>query len=206
MSSRSSGPFAAQVAEEADALLAHPVEVDRVPLGLERLHPPARFLDQVRVEGAGEPAVRGHQNDRSAGGPALGRRRRGPEQREAVGQLGRHQIGQDLAQRLGVGPGGDDAVLRPLQLGRGDQLHRPGDLAGILDRADPALELPSLGHQSATNTDLKASIAFLSRPVRSSSSAFLVRMSVSTAGCEASRKSMKSRSHCRMCFTSTSSR
>ena len=113
-------------------------------------------------------------------GPPFARRRRPPQQRKALGQLGRDQVGQHVAQRLGVGPGGDDAVLGALQLGRGDQLHRPGDLPGVLDGADPPLELPALGHQSAWKSGLKAAMAALSRLVMSSSSAFLVWMSFST--------------------------
>ena len=109
------------------------------------------------------------------------------QQRKALGQLGRDQVGDHLPQRLGVRPRRDDAVLRALELGGGDQLHRPGDLPGVLDGADPSLELPALGHQSAWNIGLKAAIAALSRLVRSSSSAFLVLMSFSTWPWDASR-------------------
>src|SRR5204862_378586 len=137
---------------------------------------------------------------------ALGRRRRPAEERKALRQLRRDQVREHLAQRFGVRPCGHYPVLCPLELGRGDQLHRLGDLAGVLNGPDPSLELPALGHYSATKSGLKAAIAALSRPVRSSSSARLVRMSVRTAGCEASRYWRKSRSHCRMWGTSTSSR
>ncbi len=174
------------------------VELDGVALGLERLDAAAGFLDQVRVEGAREPAVGGEQDDRGAGGAALPRRGRPPEQRKPLGQLGGHQVGEHLAQRLGVGPGRDHPVLRALQLGGGDQLHRPGDLPGVLDGADPPLELPALGHQSALKSGLNAAIAALSRLVMSSSRAFLVLMSFSTWACEASRYSRKSRSHWRI--------
>jgi hypothetical protein len=94
----------------------------------------ARLADQVGVEGAGQPAVAGeHQH---GGAPGLLRL---AEDGVALRQLGVDQPAHHVGQPLGVGAGGGHAVLRALQLGRGHHLHRPRDLARVLDRADAAL-------------------------------------------------------------------
>ena len=85
-------------------------------------------------------------------GPPLagGAGRRSSGKRSASSAVNRSAMTSRSASR--VGPRRDDPVLRPLELRRGHQLHRLGDLAGVLDGADPSLELPALGHQSAART------------------------------------------------------
>ena len=109
----------AQVAEVADALPAHTVEIDGVARFLQLADSPARFLDQVGVESAGESAVGCQQDDRRALRPALGGRCRPAQERELVRQLRRHQVRDHRLQRLGVGPRRHDAILRALELRRG---------------------------------------------------------------------------------------
>jgi hypothetical protein len=135
-----------QVLEKADALLADTVEIDRIPPGLERLHSPARFLDEIGVEATSQPAIGREQYDCGAPGSAFGRWCRLAEQGETIGQVGSEEVRDDLAQRLRIGSGGSDPVLSTLQLRRGHQLHRLGDFPGISDGPDPALELPTLSH------------------------------------------------------------
>ncbi len=79
---------AADVAEVAEALLADDVQVDLDALALEPRDRRARFLDQVRVERAGETAVRREQNDRRAldlspAGAAAGTARRARASRDS---------------------------------------------------------------------------------------------------------------------------
>ena len=169
------------------ALLADGMKFHRVALRLERLDPAPGFLDQVGIEGPRQPAVGRHQDQPRRGRPALGRGRRLAQQREPLGQLRRHQVRDHAAQRLRIGAGGHHPIRRALQLGRGHQLHRPGDLAGVLDRPDPAQELASLRHYSGRNSGLKVAMAALRLAVRSSLSAFFVRMSSSTFDAWASR-------------------
>jgi hypothetical protein len=141
MSVRSAASWRPDVAEVADPLAADHVHVDRAPGGLELGDARARLLDQVRVEPARQAAVARQQHHRRA--PHA---RRAPEQREALRQLRRVEARQHLAERRRVGPGGHHAVLRPLHLRRGHHLHRARDLARVLDGADAALELATLGH------------------------------------------------------------
>ena len=47
---------------------------------------------------------------------------------------------------IGVRPRGHDALLRAAQLGRGDELHRLGDLLRGLDGADPPLDVAQCRH------------------------------------------------------------
>ncbi len=131
---------AAEILEEADALLADPDELDLIALGLERVDPTTGFLDQVGIEATRQPAIRRDEDDHRTRRPALRRGLRTPQQRKALRQFRRHQVGNDLAQRLGVRPSRDHAVLGALQLGRGYQLHRPRDLPRVGDGTNPSLE------------------------------------------------------------------
>ncbi len=56
------------------------------------------------------------------------------------------QVGEDLVDLLGVGPRGQGRVLGTLQLGRGHELHRPGDLLDVPDVADAAPDIALTGH------------------------------------------------------------
>ena len=53
----------------------------------------------------------------------------------------RRQPRQHPADQLGIGAGGDSAVLGTLHLGRRHHLHRLGDLGRALDALDAALYL-----------------------------------------------------------------
>src|SRR4029077_13156434 len=79
----------AEITEERGALLPDRVEVHGVTLGLQRLDPAARLLDQIGVERAAETAIGGEQDDRGATGPALPDRPLSAEQREALRALRR---------------------------------------------------------------------------------------------------------------------
>ena len=123
----------------------------------------ARFLDQVGVERAGQAAVRREQRARPRASPRAGWRSSG----KPLGQLRactRSAI--TSRQRLRVRARGDHAVLRALQLGRGDHLHRPRDLARVLDGLDAPLELarPLAMQLGRLNIGLNAAIAALRAP------------------------------------------
>jgi hypothetical protein len=63
-------------------------------------------------------------------------------------RLAHGQPGEDLPEFGGVGTGGHDGVLGSPQLGGGDHFHRFGDLPGVLDRADPLLDILQTWHLS----------------------------------------------------------
>src|SRR4029077_19378749 len=92
-------------------------------------------------------------------------------------------------------------VLRALELRRRNELHRLGDLLRILYGADAPLQLEGLRHYSA----LYSSIAFFNRALRSSASAFFVRISSAISGCWAAMNSSSPFSHSLMSGTFTSS-
>ena len=86
---------APDVAEVAEPLAADHVQLDLHAARLESREQRARFADEVRVERAGEAAVRGEQQHRRAA-PAFGMSLRTAlrlaQQREALGQLRRVEI------------------------------------------------------------------------------------------------------------------
>src|SRR5204862_8010798 len=88
-------------------------------------------------------------------------------------------------------PRSDHAILRALELRRGDELHRLRDLARVRNGADPPFQLAGLRHYSA----LYSSIALRSRPLRSSDSALLVRISSMISRCCAAMNSSRLPSH-----------
>ena len=112
------------------------------------------------------------------------------EERMLVAAEDRREVGQDLVDLLAVRPRGERRVLGALQLGRGHELHRPGDLLDVLGPTSPDPRWPDvalarhagsplvgLGQEaSARNGGRGAS----SRPVASSS----VRVFVSASGRE----------------------
>jgi len=101
----------------------------------------AAFLDQIGVEGAGEPAVgRQHQYGRAPD------RSRLTQQREALGQFRRVKVRDHLAQRARVRARREDTILRALHLRRRDHLHRTRDLPRVLDGLDAPLELAAFSH------------------------------------------------------------
>src|SRR2546425_11840849 len=78
-----------------------------------------------------------------------------------------------------------------LELRRGDELHRLGDLFRILHGADAPLQLAGLRHYSA----LYSSIALRRRALKSSDSTRLVRISSAISGCYAAMNSSRPFSH-----------
>ena len=100
-----------------------------------------REPDRVRVERPGQAAV-GRDRGRSAAcRPRAGRgagapRRRGPSARSARTSSSFSAYGRGVERR----------VLGALQLGRGHELHRPGDLLDVPDGGDPPPDLALAGH------------------------------------------------------------
>src|SRR6185437_15592298 len=91
--------LAAEIAEEADALASHDVQLDLGAFRLETLHQEARFLYQIRIERAGETTIgREQQNCRAL------RVCRLPEQRELLGKIRRVQVGNNVRERPCVRP------------------------------------------------------------------------------------------------------
>src|SRR5690242_12976604 len=98
----------------------------------------------------------------------------------------RHDGAQHARQFLGVRTRGQGCFLRAAQESRGDKLHRPSYLLGVLHRADAAPEIEECGHwrslvQSpqtaaaaavAVKRSLKPSMAVLISALMASSSAF----------------------------------
>jgi hypothetical protein len=99
-----------------------------------------RGANQVGVESSAEALVPGDQDHQDLlHGPLgqqgmralLGPRRQAPEKREHL---------------VGVRPGVEDAVLRPPQPRRRHHLHRPGNLLGVLHRADAPSNVEYVRH------------------------------------------------------------
>src|SRR5258705_1888057 len=188
--------------EVADAFFAYEVQLCVDVLPLELLEPPPRLSNQVRIERAAQPALRGDQQQRRPSHPRAPSRVAGlAQQRESLGELGRVELADHLRQRLGVGTRAHHAVLRALELRRGYELHRLRDLAGVLHRADSPLQLAGLRHYSA----LYSSIALRRRALKSSDSARLVRISSTISGCCAAMNSSSPFSHSLIWGTFTSS-
>ena len=101
-----------------------------------------RGLDDVRVEGAAQAPVRGHDHDRH-----FFRRTDGEERVRRDVDDGR-QVPEDAFHGARVGSRRHHPVLGAAQLRRGDHLHRLGDLLGALDAADPAADFAKRGHGS----------------------------------------------------------
>ena len=93
-----------------------------------------RAADDVRVERAREPAVRRDDHDLAPRSRALDQER---VRRLVVGTGARHEVPEQLRHLPGVRPRGENPLLRPAELRRGDQLHRPRDLLRGLDGPDP---------------------------------------------------------------------
>ncbi len=98
-------------------------------------------LEQVRVERAGQPAVRRHHDhEHAADGLAL--------LEEWV--LRRVELAAQMADHLAdlerERARGEDALLRLPQLCRRHHLHGARDLLRVLNRADPAADVSERGH------------------------------------------------------------
>src|SRR5882762_1947189 len=191
---------AARELEEPDPLLAQEMEVHLCTLVFQLLHASPCFADQVGVERAAQAPVRRDEDDRGA----LHAVRRLAQQGEPLRERRRVEIADDLRERLRVGSRADDAILGALQLRRGDELHRLRDLARVLDGADAPLQLTGLRHYRLPSA-LYSSMAFFSRPLRSSESALRVLISSTRPSCCAAMNSSRPFSHALIAGTSTSS-
>jgi hypothetical protein len=69
------------------------------------------------------------------------------EERMVVGPEDGREVGEDLVDLLGVRARGERRVLGALELRRGDELHRAGDLLDVLHGADPAPDIALGCHQ-----------------------------------------------------------
>ena len=151
--SANAGPVAepAEMGVDRDARAAHGVaalptdrhdrQVARVLGDLARREP-----DRVRVERSGQAAVGGDQHDQPLAALAS------DEERMVLAAQDGGQVGQDLVELLGVRPRRQRRVLGTLELARGDELHRPGDLLDVLDRADPAPDVALTSHAYAVTS------------------------------------------------------
>src|SRR5207237_2815755 len=125
--------FAALAANEADgdlysARLALPEEL-------------ASSTQDIGVERAAEASVAGDDEDFDvARRPLLQQWMGGPIHAEA-------EVGNDHAHLVPIRPGRQDAILRPLELGRGHPLPGLGDLLGALDGADLAPQVLHAWHR-----------------------------------------------------------
>src|SRR5205807_3115226 len=109
-------------------------ELDRLVLVALFHLEPLRGPDDVRVEAAADAAVAGEQHYfDTAGIFARLHQRVGRDLRRRARSRER---AEQLVQRLGIGPGPHHRVLGTAQLGRGDQLHRLGDLLRVPHRLD----------------------------------------------------------------------
>jgi len=130
-----------------DAFLPDEMQLGVGVVRLELLQPPPRLANQVRVERAAQPAVRGDQQQCGAThARAAPRVARLAQQGKPLGQLRRVQLADHLGERLRVRARAHHAILGALQLRRGDELHRLGDLLRVLHRADAPLQLAGLRH------------------------------------------------------------
>ena len=112
---------------------------------------PQRFLlvemgdggtQHARVIAAGQAAVAGDHHQRRARYVLMGL-----EQRVVHRAGGARQVGDQLRQLLGVRLGRHGAFERGLKTGRGDELHRPRDLADVAHRLAPFDEDSSVRHR-----------------------------------------------------------
>jgi hypothetical protein len=101
--------------------------------------------DGVRVQRAREAPVGRDQHDQAPASLPLG------EQGVLIAAENRGQVGQDLVELVAVGAGVEGRFLGALELGRGDELHRPGDLLDVLHRPDTAANVPLTSHYLATS-------------------------------------------------------
>jgi hypothetical protein len=94
-------------------------------------------FDDVGIEAAAQTAVRRDDNQQRTPGTL----RRKTKQRMRILIDARDQTVQHLQHPLGERARRNHPILRAFQPGRGDHLHRLGDLLRRLDRADPAPEI-----------------------------------------------------------------
>ena len=133
-------------------------------------------LEEIAVEGAAETLVGGDKNDATCLHRAL--RQEGMKLLVHPGGHGGEHVGHELR----VGPPRERDLLRLLHLRRGHQLHRLGNLAGVLDRLDAAADVAGGGHYGEESGERRepaqpayapfhSSSAFLSSAARVSSMA-----------------------------------
>src|SRR5882762_2430196 len=119
----------AAAAEEVAAFAAHGENFNLFSgIGSDKC---LRRLDQIRIEGTTESFVSRDQDEEIA--PITTR----IEQRMMkvfIGAIGKS--GQHFRHLVREGTGSDNAILRTLELCRGDHLHGLGDLLRVLDRLD----------------------------------------------------------------------
>ena len=99
----------------------------------------------VAVERAGQAAVRGDQDDQPLLDLAHG------EKRMLVLRGATHQLGHDAGDLVAVRARGEHALLRTAHARRGDELHRLGDLAHVLDALDTAAQIAQARHGASAS-------------------------------------------------------
>ena len=102
---------------------------------------PGREPDRVRVERPGQAAVGRHEDDQPLAAFAPG------EQRMVVAAEDRRRGRRGPRRASGCTAAAcERRVLGALELGRGHELHRPGDLLDVADGGDPPPDLALAGH------------------------------------------------------------
>ena len=98
------------------------------------------LLDEVGIERAAESLVRGNDHDEFLAPLPCAEERMGTFLGPVL------ETDQHLVHEVGVGTAIGGSVLRLLHLGSRNQLHRLGDLGGVLDRLDAAADVSCGGH------------------------------------------------------------
>ena len=91
--------------------------------------------------GAGQAAVGRDQDDQALAGLAP------DEERMVLAAEHAGEVGEDLVELLGVRPRGERRLLGALELRRGHELHRPGDLLDVLRRLDSPTNIALASHR-----------------------------------------------------------
>ncbi len=123
----------ASLASHGDEFDGHGL-VDQEPLGL---------ADDAGIERPAQAAVGGDENQRHAFHGALRHQRM--TRRAAAGG---DNVLEDLGETIRVGPRGFRLGLGATETGRGDHVHRLGDLADVLDALDAAADVAETGHDN----------------------------------------------------------
>ena len=121
----------AEALHEAEALVADRAHLRLEAFALPFAHLVEREAQCVGIEAAAQALVRGDDDETDRlHALALG------EERMAVLGVGVREVGSDGADLVAVGARMAHALLRLAHLGRGDHLHRLGDLARVLHALD----------------------------------------------------------------------
>ena len=132
----------AHAAHRVATLAAHRDEGEVAPVIDDLLR---REPDEVGHKRSGQGPVRGDEDDQAPAALTLS------EQRMLLAAEDGREVRQHLVDLLRVRARSERRVLGALELGRGHELHRPGDLADVANGADPAPNFPLTSHGPLPN-------------------------------------------------------